>query len=449
MVVKGVERALARRRGAKRLTALLRAAIVGVLAPLVGIALFPCAIAVADTVESNFENPPFHTGSVNKQDGWRSAAPGEVSAAFCKETYPVLKGQYDQEVLGNGGGIPGFGNQSLRMSNACGTGDFTEQMYSKPNTEPAGEKEANKEFVAQFSFVTTKTTPQPGLDLNVSPTDAGGARLSWVGLIETEEGTQVAVSECCEITPVGEPLKRGVPHTIKLWMKLNPGSDNDFVRFSIDGKDVGQCFPSWENYYRGLEPSEEPKPIDQLIFRSRLTEPSLLGQGYLFDNVSSTTANRAGPPACEMPIEKQADKRTVGRGGRVNYRITVHNRGGLIAHDYRVCDHIPQGMTFVSADRKLARIGAQRCLVIPSLAPGRRFSFHVELRADANAPPGNADNIAEEKPVGPPGSPPVPPAAAQDLPGKTGVASAVSRAEAIVKIVAKWSARRPAPPVTG
>ena len=365
MVVKGVERAFVPQRGAKHLTALLRAAIVGVLAPLVGIGLFPCAIAVADTVESNFENPPFHTGSVNKQDGWRSAAPGEVSAAFCKETYPVLKGQYDQEVLGNGGGIPGFGNQSLRMSNACGTGDFTEQTYSKPNIEPAGEKEANKEFVAQFSFVTTKATPQPGLDLNVSPTDAGGARL------------------------------------------------------------------------------------DQLIFRSSITEPSVLGQGYLFDNVSSTTANRAGPPACEMPIEKQAAKRTVRRGGRVGYRITVHNRGSLTARDYRVCDHIPQGMTFVSADRKLVRTGDQRCLVISSLAPGRRFSFDVELRADANAPPGNVDNIAEEKPVGPPGAPPVPPAAAQDLPGKTGVASAVSRAEAIVKIVAKRSARRPAPPVTG
>jgi uncharacterized repeat protein (TIGR01451 family) len=335
------------------------------------------------------------------------------------------------------------------MSNACGTGDFTEQTYSKPNTEPAGEKEANKEFVAQFSFVTTKTTPQPGLDLNVSPTDAGGARLSWVGLIETEEGTQVAVSECCEITPVGEPLKRGVPHTIKLWMKVNPGPDNDFVRLSIDGHDVGQCFGSWENYYRSLP--EEPKPVDQLIFRSALTVPSVLGQGYLFDNVSSTTGNRPDPPSCEMPIEKQADKRTVHRGGTVGYRITVHNRGSITAHDYRVCDHIPQGMTFVSADRKLVRSGPRRCLVITSLAPGRHFTFHVVLRADANAAPGAVDNITEETPGPPPGTPPLPPAAAAGLPSKSGVASAVEKkAKATVKVVAKGTTHPPAPPpVTG
>ena len=101
-----------------------------------------------------------------------------------------------------------------------------------------------------------------------------------------------------------------------------------------------------------------------------------------------------------MPIEKQADKRTVSPGGTVDYRITVHNRGSLIARDYRVCDHIPQGMTFVSADRKLVRHGGRRCLVITSLAPGQHFTFHVVLRADANAAPGNEDNIAEEIPVG-------------------------------------------------
>ena len=432
----------------KHLSALARTAVVGLLAVLTGIALLPCTVAVADEVETNFEKPTFHPGSVNKQDGWRSAAPGEVSAAFCTATYPTLKGQYDQEVKENGGGIPAFGAQSLRMSNACGTGDFTEQTYSKPNKEPAGESESNNVFITQFSFVTTTPNEQPGLNLNVSPTDSGGARLSWVGLIETEKGTQVAISECCDVVPIGEPLKRGVPHTIKLWMKLNPGPNNDFVRLAIDGKDVGQCFGSWEDYYRSLP--EEVKPVDQLILRSALTVPSVLGQGYLFDNVSSTTGNRPDPPSCEMPVEKQADKRTVRRGGTVDYRITVHNRGSLIAHDYRVCDRIPKGMTFVSADRKLVRSGGRRCLVITSLAPGRHFTFHVVLRADANAAPGNTDNIAEEIPVAPPGSPPLPPAAAAGLPSKSGVASAVEEAKATVKVVAKRTARRPAaPPVTG
>jgi hypothetical protein len=106
-------------------------------------------------------------------------------------------------------------------------------------------------------------------------------------------------------------------------------------------------------------------------------------------------------------------------------------------------------MTFVSADRKLVGFGTSRCLVIPLLASGQRFSLHVVLRADANAPPGSVESIAEETPAGPPGAPQTPPA---DLPGgKIGVAAAVDEADAIVKVVAKPTARRPPPPlpVTG
>jgi uncharacterized repeat protein (TIGR01451 family) len=439
-------------------SALPRRAIVGMLAVLVGIALFPCGVAAADTVATNFES--FATGSVNGQGGWKSAAPTDVPSCF---PTPTL-GQYDQAVVKNSlfypSGVAGFDQQSLRMSNACGTGEFTFQTYSNTTKEPAGEETANKEFTAQFSFITTTTAYQPGLYLSVSPVPADvGARMSWVGLTETEEGTEVGVADVPSFSeggtlvhPAGEVLKRGVPHTIKFWIKLNPGQDNDLVRISIDGNDVGQCYSSWENYYRHPEVKQEVPNIDSLLFRSNVQVPGLLGKGYLFDNVSVTTANGSGPPGCDVPIEKQADERTVTRGGHVGYRITVRNRGHLSARDYRVCDRIPRGMTFVSADRKLLGVGDRRCLVIPSLAPGQRFSFHVVLRADANAPPGDVDNIAEETPVAPPGLPVVPPlpAAAQDLPGTIGVASAISSAKAIVKVVAKPAARRRAPPpVTG
>ena len=53
-------------------------------------------------------------------------------------------------------------------------------------------------------------------------------------------------------------------------------------------------------------------------------------------------------------------------------------------------------MTFVSANRKLRRVGRRRCLVIPLLKPGQRVSFHLMLRVDANAPPGTLDNIADD-----------------------------------------------------
>ena len=208
------------------------------------------------------------------------------------------------------------------------------------------------------------------------------------------------------VHPVGLPLARGVPHTIKFWMKLNPGPNNDMVRVSIDGKDVGQCFSSWENYYRSSKDQagppnfNKPPSIDRLLFRSNSQGPgALLGHGYLFDNVSITTANRAGPPGCDVPIEKQADVRTVRPGGRVGYRITVRNRGRLSARNVLVCDHIPREMTFVSADRKLLRLGSRRCLLIPRLAPGQRVTFHLVLRVDANAPPGTEENTGEETPV--------------------------------------------------
>ena len=102
-----------------------------------------------------------------------------------------------------------------------------------------------------------------------------------------------------------------------------------------------------------------------------------------------------------MPIEKTADSPTVTAGGRAGYQITVRNRGRLAARNLRVCDRIPRRMTFVSADRKLRRIGRQRCLVIPRLRPGQRVSFHLVLQVNANAPPGTLANIAEVTP--PPG----------------------------------------------
>ena len=165
------------------------------------------------------------------------------------------------------------------------------------------------------------------------------------------------------------------------------------MRISVDGLDLGQCFTTWENYYR-TAPEQAPPPnrntpatINSLQFRSSVQgPPALAGGGYLFDNVRITPSDGPGPPGCDVPIEKEADQSTVRAGGRVGYRITVRNRGRLAARNLRACDRIPRQMTFVSADRKLRRIGRQRCLVIPRLRPGQRASFHLVLQVSANAP---------------------------------------------------------------
>ena len=73
-----------------------------------------------------------------------------------------------------------------------------------------------------------------------------------------------------------------VPHTIRFWIKTNPGPDNDLVRIAVDDRDVGQCFTTWENYYR-TAPEQAPPPnrntpatINSLQFRSGVQGPPAL-----------------------------------------------------------------------------------------------------------------------------------------------------------------------------
>ena len=443
---------------------LRRALTTGLLAVLAAVVLVPCGVAAADTVRTNFEASTFHLGSVNGQDGWKSAPPGTVTG--------VPHG-FDQEVVANTSAPAEFGAQSFRFSNAYATTVFEGQTRSSTTTEAAGESLANTEYIAQFSFISTDPTAvQPGLAMSISPdNDHTGARMSYIGLRDTAEGINVSFFDTP--TPSGEftaydlgTLPRDRPHTIKLWLKLIPGPDNDFARVAIDGHDVGECFTTWENYYRAQ--SESPPNVNQLEFRSGGSGeiPGLLGGGFLFDNLRITTAPgsapEAGPPTCELPIEKEAEERTVRPGGLVHYRITVHNHGSLAARNLLICDRIPRETRFVGADRKLLRLGDRRCLLVPRLAPGGQATFHPVLRVDSSAPPGSLDNVVEELPgvelaggeapggeppgVKHPGYLPKPPPSSLPAGAKTAPVPPAAEAKASVAVVRKSP---PAPPVTG
>jgi uncharacterized repeat protein (TIGR01451 family) len=435
-----------------------------VLATAVSMVLIVCGVAAADEVTTNFEPPTFKLGTVNGQDGWKSAVPGNI---------PSLPHGYDQEVVANAGAPAEFGGQSLRQSNAYGTApdtfppEYHFQTYSKPTTEPAGEGETNTVYTAQFSFISLHPDrEQPGLKISVSPDMGEGGRMSYIGLEDTERGIKISFFDTPEAD--GEfkgydlgTLPRNVVHTIRFWMKLNPGPDNDLVRIFIDGSDVGECFTTWENFYRRF--SQEVPISDRLLLLSGNRDGnrlSLLGGGYLFDNVTTTTTNRGGPAGCDLPVQKEADTPTVSAGGRVGYRITVRNRGRAVARRARVCDRIPRRMTFVSADRRLLRVGRLRCLVIPRLRPGQRVSFHIVLQVDADAPPGTMDNTADVTPgtPGTPGSPgPSPPApGAPTPPAAPPVAAAPPKAIAKDTATVKIKRAKPAqrgrptrPPFTG
>jgi uncharacterized repeat protein (TIGR01451 family) len=149
-----------------------------------------------------------------------------------------------------------------------------------------------------------------------------------------------------------------------------------------------------------------------------------------------TIASDCGPPDV---ITKVPDSPTVTAGGLAGYRITVSNPGRTAARNWWVCDRMPSGLTFARATRKLRRLGRLRCLVIPTLGPHQRVSFHVTARVASNAP-STLTNEAEVIPGPPAGGTPPPPAAEPP----------------IADVVLKQKVRHPAsgpptppPPVTG
>ena len=150
------------------------------------------------------------------------------------------------------------------MSNACASGEFFYQTYSPREPLQVGEARLNKVFIAEFSFMSKTRAYQPGLFLSVSPDSGEGSRMSWVGLEDTLDGIRVSVNDTPDVDgkfvahpAPGPPLSHLTPHRIRFWIKVNPGIDNDLVRISVDGVDLGQCFTTWENYYR-TSPEQRP-----------------------------------------------------------------------------------------------------------------------------------------------------------------------------------------------
>ena len=310
-------------------------------------------------------------------------------------------------------------------------------------------------YIARFSFLDPAF--QDGLEVTVSPDSGDGSRMPRVGLLDQPDGIHVSTSDSSGTggafvgTDLGV-LSHGQPHTIEFRIKLIPGEANDRVRILIDGQDVGQCFTTWETYYRtapeqsGPPNNSEPPNINSLQFRTSVPSPPgfATSGGYLFDNVTVTTGTGPASPGCDVTIDKQADTATVRAGGLEGYSITVRNHGSTVARNLRACDHIPRGMTFVRADRKLARVGRQRCLAIPRLSPGQGVSVHLDLRVDANAPPGTLANIADITPGITQTSLEVPPAGELPGPAVRRARVAVKRAKAIVRVLARRArSRRP------
>jgi hypothetical protein len=287
------------------------------------------ATAAAGTYGTDFEAPNFSTtsgtpaGTVDGQDGWHSAVPGDI---------PALPDGYDQQVVNNdtyGGqsGGDGFGAQSLRVSNAVTekTAEFEYQTYSAPTPNPGGQDETNKVFDATFEFISTSADYQPGLQISVSPDNGHGGRMSFVSLTDTPEGIFIRFFETdANGNFVGHDVgtyTRNEVHTIQFLIEFVPGvnadgSGNDVLRLIVDDEDIGErdhlCFTTWETFY--VETEQAVPVTDSLEFRAdnsagnddcalngatmngaTCTVAGLAGHGYLFDNVATRTGTDGGP----------------------------------------------------------------------------------------------------------------------------------------------------------
>ena len=244
-------------------------------------------VALADTVNVNFENPPYTVGTINNQDGWTST------------------GAYDQGVVSS----PVIaGSQSFRISNAVTSGAFGDQTFSKPLTNSAGETGSDaggftqgtlqSHFESQFTIQAIANSI--GDIMSVSPDTGNGGRMSYLRFDNEADGIHVYFDDVqgtsspanfveTEITPA---LNSATAHTVKFSIDFVSGPSNDVVKIYIDGNLV-HTGTTWENYYR-FDPESNPSApsnfthsVRSMLFRAGgAAVPANSGKGFLIDDLS-------------------------------------------------------------------------------------------------------------------------------------------------------------------
>ena len=267
-----------------------------IIATLVGAAV----CAVAGTAVANRSTTTFDTFALGSVDGQSVDGQSNWKAT----------GPYDQAIIERT-----EGGRALRISNAITSGSFDDMPHSAP-VEPAGENLENNVLTNEFKFKSATVERQPGLAMSISPTDGGGARMSYVRLEDSYDGVRVFFTDATFTDRWIATLDRQDSHTIKFVTTFVKGYDNDIVRVSIDG-DQKVCGTSWENYYRFNE-QHDPLPSDRLMWRLNLAPPdapSVLGKGFVFDDVSSDSSNVSSPVGCSLPVGPAGDKGDKGDTG--------------------------------------------------------------------------------------------------------------------------------------
>lgn len=284
------------------------------VAAVVAFTVYTTVFADASTIDLE----GYALGTVNAQDGWSSLGAAGSGCAV-----------YDVAVSSSFG-VPGFGSQSLRISNAVTSGCFGDQTFSKSLTDEAGETSAENgglsggtrqnHFEAQFDVRAMQLSEQPGLAVTMSPDRGDGARMSWVQVADMPDGLAVnfydyVVGNAVDTGPCACPpfnhtvvasgLSRAETHTIKVTMDFVDGTENDVVNVYVDGV-LMHTGTSWEDYFRDEE-ANPTRTVDSLLFRvSGTAAPATAGLGFLFDNVSLSSST-VSPGPVTVTVGKYID----------------------------------------------------------------------------------------------------------------------------------------------
>ncbi len=278
--------------------------VVSVFTPIALLALAATHQGAAQNVD--FELPSYVAGDINTQEGWKKTGP------------------YDHAV-DSSFGVPGFGDQSLRISNAVTSGSFGDHTFAPPLANAVGETDSTdgpfsrgtlqSHYEMEFDIASTvPTAQQPGLFVNVSPDRGDGSRMSYLGFSDEPGGIEIIFYD----TPgMGNPANfdltslgvydRSQPHHIRLTLDAVDGPDNDVVKVWIDGV-LTHVGGSWENYYRfDAEASAEQSPriVKTVLFATRgPAAPATGGMGFLFDNFTQSSGVTYSCAGFDAPMDQ-------------------------------------------------------------------------------------------------------------------------------------------------
>lgn len=259
-------------------------------------ALVFVAASAAGTYSTDFENPPFSTGSIDGQDGWMATG-----------------ASYEQAVVST---VALSGTQSYWRANNVATGSFGDQPFSAPlpGGEAAGESTAvgataglNK-YTFSFWFRAGDTTGPDGSFVSLSATDDGGSRINYVGIANTDAGGLTLnaydvtsngfgnAADFNEFSLTPTPLDRTLWHEVRVESAFVEGAGNDIVKYYVDGL-LQATIGSWEDYYRD-DPEQAGNgnllyAVDRVWFGTRAA-PSAFGfttgdaDGIYFDDFNSS-----------------------------------------------------------------------------------------------------------------------------------------------------------------